>query len=925
MKPPIVTQPTAPVPQLGELWSKAIVRWSSKFVLNAELSSAPCGRGPPQLLKMSPSDLIVGQAANSTALVEQALAHIPLTNSHAELEAILSTLREVAQRVDISADILDLDWAEHFQPFFRILPESSHDELVFSEILQTLLVCLTRHSSNAKMSQSALFRWLFYIVTSEKHTFWVLFQGQCLSHSRSCTRLWPSLLRFVATVARLSALHRPSQSGSFDHVMRILSRAFEQDDQSQVYQLNSLKLILDCLVHVTMATIRLERGAGDDLVIDSLFRKITSIVVSFSASSAQNGSSKGRCVVQCCSQLTCNLLILLKNKESISLLSGCSWLLLLLQYGDPVVKTAALQCCLQAGRYVLSVDNIKDTIVDMLTNLEDICIVLQQAALLLSQHPHHVSHELFHHLCRIVSAPVIQQRNQSLLAALLKLLTNSLSIDLQVIVNDVVPVLPSIWTCPQSQPEVRAAITALMSRAALCHPSLVGWLLKQPECISVAVGSLCSSDEQLVENSAFFLTLLLDSDDEKHMNIVHAVLKLSPDLQKMLLLVRNYSLDSSLVRMVFFFLQNLLSAAWVGDESLQLDAVQVALFSQWILSHLPGDVNDPLRKNALRLLGTVWLFSAPVPEATLDFFVKELKLQRCSDDALIVLIGCTHNLIVLNATAEKAVLQRGVVWPMIDIWKANATHCGSELLESIVDFAQLVVCRARREILVLFKLMLEYLEEREAVLSRQLTLISDKDWNLIECIYQLLAVAVDSLECRRLLVKLRCWASLSQTWHPVHLKRMMNRQQHWVALSLIGQRARVLSALTFHDEPTLPDLMDSGTVKTLMDVAAHSSRAQRYALVILRNMAFHQCYKTVLLKSNTHVFWSSLLTGQQHAEEDTLSMAVSSLIALASNNMRVKSEIRSLTEAWFQRNPVRPHCSTALSDLYLSLQKLIDH
>jgi hypothetical protein len=54
-------------------------------------------------------------------------------------------------------------------------------------------------------------------------------------------------------------------------------------------------------------------------------------------------------------------------------------------------------------------------------------------------------------------------------------------------------------------------------------------------------------------------------------------------------------------------------------------------------------------------------------------------------------------------------------------------------------------------------------------------------------------------------------------------------------------------------------------------------------------------------------------------------MAVTALISLASNNQRVKSDIRSMTEAWFQRNPLLiKKDPTKFQSLCLNLQKLID-
>jgi hypothetical protein len=92
-------------------------------------------------------------------------------------------------------------------------------------------------------------------------------------------------------------------------------------------------------------------------------------------------------------------------------------------------------------------------------------------------------------------------------------------------------------------------------------------------------------------------------------------------------------------------------------------------------------------------------------------------------------------------------------------------------------------------------------------------------------------------------------------------------------------------------------------------------------------MAFHNIYKSPLLSaSNVLPLFVRLLTGKA-ANDDIASstVAVTALISLASNNQRVKSDIRSLTEAWFQRNPLLiKNDPTKFQGLCLNLQKLID-
>ena len=143
------------------------------------------------------------------------------------------------------------------------------------------------------------------------------------------------------------------------------------------------------------------------------------------------------------------------------------------------------------------------------------------------------------------------------------------------------------------------------------------------------------------------------------------------------------------------------------------------------------------------------------------------------------------------------------------------------------------------------------------------------------------------------------------------MKRIINKQQHFVITSLNRLRIRLLSKMLEHSEPILPDLTDCGAVQTLVDLASLSGTDVSYhALTILRNMAFYAPYKNALLTTSSvlpffvHVFTSGCENNNSNTNTKMCIMAVSALISLATNNQRVKSDIRSITHAWFQRNPI---------------------
>ncbi len=100
----------------------------------------------------------------------------------------------------IERRLLLADWRSALETFFRVLPESAADEDVLVDVLRTLTLCLRRGvaatatatatataaaaaaaADHQEDEEPQLFQWLRYVLTKERHVFWVLFQ---------VTRLW---------------------------------------------------------------------------------------------------------------------------------------------------------------------------------------------------------------------------------------------------------------------------------------------------------------------------------------------------------------------------------------------------------------------------------------------------------------------------------------------------------------------------------------------------------------------------------------------------------------------------------------------------------------------------------------------------------------------------------------------------------------
>ncbi|KAK4008958.1 uncharacterized protein LOC116923613 [Daphnia magna] len=920
-----------------EMWSKAVVRWSAKFIFNAELSTPPSVPSVPPFLKLSPAELEVGTSANDCALVEQALSRICNAEGHHDVSEALTLLREVLQRINLLPEVFDLEWQESLETFFTVHPESTSDEKVFTSILEMLMLSLAQMEKLENVEEFCLFSWLRSIMVDGKHVFWILFQDRCQQFNKADndSHLLPFLLRFVSATVRLIGSHTPS--GSLAHVLEILCKTFEQDNQSQVYQLNSLKLILECTVHTAAAILKWKPASVDQAIIASLLKHATATLVSFSS---KTHSNKGRSVVQCCSQLI-NVLIALSQYCSSSCvhLSDLDWLIVLLQHPDPTVKTAGINTCTQLSRNVHITDDVAETVLSFLFNTDENCSVVEQACLLLSQHASRMTDQAVRQVVLMASSSRICL-NQSLLRALLQLLINcthvqAASAHVTAIVNDLIPILPSLLNNEDTIPDVKAAVLCLLYRIALLQPKIAVWLLNEFECVTTAVQSLFCDNENLVGEAALFVTFLLQTEGQSSNKVFQVVFHSVPQLWDLFFFLSDRTLSHPAARRVLLFIQTVLTAAVKSNRNLQLDPVYVQHFCQWLIPHLPAKIDNSLRQSVLQALGLLLLCcSTPTKDTvklTSEFIIKELQLclSRSSDKYIAALLSLAHNFVLRHPEAEQELLKSGIFPPIIEIWKTRSSReTNVSVLLYMINFEKILVGKETlKEVRVLLKLMMEYLEEKEAVIARQSMPVSDEDWNIIESIHELLLASVSSLECRRILAKYKYWNSIAQTWHPVYLKRIINRHQHGSLTTLIRLRARLLSALTVFPEPALPDLMDSKVAETLVDVISQPYGAEKHALSILRNMAFHNNYKTPLLSaSNVLPLFVRLLTSKAAIDDVTSStMAVTALISLASNNQRVKSDVRAMTAAWFQRNPlVIKKDTTKFQSLCLNLQKLID-
>lgn len=99
-----------------------MVRWSAKFVFNAELShSPPLIQSIPNFLKMTVPEQENAKAANEPLLVEEALLKISNAKEHDDISSGLSIISEVLLRYNLQTTVFDLKWKSSFDRYFSDL------------------------------------------------------------------------------------------------------------------------------------------------------------------------------------------------------------------------------------------------------------------------------------------------------------------------------------------------------------------------------------------------------------------------------------------------------------------------------------------------------------------------------------------------------------------------------------------------------------------------------------------------------------------------------------------------------------------------------------------------------------------------------------------------------------------------------------
>lgn len=925
-------------PEWSALWRKALIRWSAKFVFNAELSTPPLVQKVPSFLRFTAQELEVGAVANDLALTEKALALVSNAKGHEDVEEGLFLLREIIQRPNLNPEVFDLGWQEGLEAFFNVLPESTKDENIFALILDTIMIAVSQLKLFDDAPDYNLYQWLHSLITDSTQAIWKLFNQRCQDYNKADTydHLLPSLLRFVSSTVLLIAVY--SQPVSLHHIVQILSSTLDQDSQAEVYQLSSLKLLLDCLVNSTVAAYELDPSSVDQAMIAGLLKNTTATTLSFSSKSYKN---KGRSIIQSCSKLI-NLLVALSKKSCYgTALPSQEWLMTLLRHPDPVVKSIGLHVCTHVSEKVHINDDVAEIALSILFNLDETCFVFEQACLLVSQHAGRMNESAVHHLVKVASTPRIQL-NQTLVSAICLLLTNCLNKQdslghSTIILNGFVPVIPSYLSSKDADTETKANMFTLLIRVALLQPALTQWLITDTSCVSAAIVSLFATEEKLVSEAALLLCYLLHAERQRSSNVLDALLLVTPDLWGVLTFLSERTFDSAPSRIAMAFVESLLVNALSAEKasSLNLDAKHVECFTKFVLDNSPVKAECSLRCKALEALGLLFFCSPDLTEDTvklaLGFISKELKLVslKTSEKYLLSLIRLVHNFVLPHKKVHSGFLQRGCLVYIIEQWKIRSSRdTETPLLLAIIDLQKALASDEKaKEVQQLLKLMIEFLEEKESLVARQTTPIANNDWILIKTLHELLLVSAPALEFRREIAKYKFLNDFAVTWHPIYLKRIMNRQQNATWSTLRGLRMRLLAGFTIFTEPVLPELLETKAVETIVDVGSYCSNPDDNVLVILRNISYHSAYRGTLIKaSNVIPFLVRVISSDSSCVKQAChELALATLITLCCESPKLRQETRSSTEGWLRRHKFdQSKVSQEYSDLYCKFKNLME-
>lgn len=925
------------LPVWSGLWRKALVRWSAKFIFNAELSTPPLVQKVPSFLRFTAQELEVGTVANDLALTEQALAQISSASGHEDVEQALFLLREIMQRPNLSPEIFDLEWQNGLEAFFNVLPESANDEDTFALILDTLMMAISHLKLFDDANDYKLYQWLHSVITDQKQAIWKLFKQRCQDYNKAETydHLLPSLLRFVSSSVLLVAFFSPPVS--LAHIILILCNTLDQDNQAEVYQLSSLKLLLDCLVNSMIATHELEPNSVDQAMITVLLKNVTATALSFSSKSYKN---KGRSIIQSCSKLI-NLLVALSKKSCYAIvLPSQEWLITLLRHPDPMVRSIGLHVCIHVSEKIHINDDVAEIALSIIFNRDEVCFVFEQACLLMSQHAGRMNEPAIHHLVKVASSPRIQL-NQPLLASICLLLINCLNKQensdyATVILNELVPVLPSYLSSKDAESEVKANIFKLLFRIALLKAALTQWLLTEAECVSTAIVSLFATEEKLVGDAALFLCFLLHAEHQQSTNVLDALLLVTPDLWNILTFLIDRTLNDTHARIVLALVESFLASALAAGkaDSLNLDADHAECFAVWLLDKFPTKCENSLRNKALDTLGLLLSCTQSLREATVklvvEFISKELKFisVKASDKYFLSVIRLVHNIVLRHKKVQTELLRRGYLIHVIEQWKIRSGRDSEiSLLLAMIDFEKNLVTKEKgKEVQHLLKLMIEFLEEKESLIARQTTPIAKDDWTLIQSLHELLLISAPVLEFRRIIAKYKPWSDIAVTWHPIYLKRIMNRQQSSTWNTLRGLRIRLLAGFTIFPEPVLPELLVTKAVGTIVDIGSHSSHHDENVFITLRNLSYYPAYRAILIKVSNVIKFLVRVISQESSDKNTPydKLALATLIKLGQESPKLKQEIRGYLETWFRRHTFdSTKVSQEYNDLFCKLKKLV--
>ena len=914
-----------PLSALVKLWNSGCVQSSAKFILNASASTLAGGSLPAEL-KMSASDLRTAKAANDLVLAAETLALISECGSHAQLGRVLRDLQQILLRRGISRRILTLDWRTPLATFFRLLPQTPHDEAILTLVLRTVTMACELYDDSAGADppppapKCGLIPWLTDIVQKESNVFWVLFSD--VAGARRSSELWSAIVNFVGRVAQI--LFRSSSGGgggSLNHVLDRLRCSIEAEDSAPTYDLNSLKSLLDCARHVTAAMLRrlpVAASVTSSGTIPALLEHVTRTVVSFPPESSSN---KGRSIVRSCSQVICQLLALLHPHSAVRIVTH-DWLLRLLRHPDPGVKLAALHSytliITAEGAPPESTIELTEAIADLVLDPEQAVCVIRNACIALGQTPHRISKPVLAAICAYVADERLHRRIQDLanggiMTPLCRLLANILASSaasagsddwsLDMIANNALPHLVAMLdrrgrNAGADSAGVVAgagAVSDVVARVCLLHSSVAEWFAKQVPSVQALcrmMDSAPGSDDSATAGSCCFLLSIVLSYSGGS-----AALMQSPPWHLLRRIPEWSCADTESANRILLFFKMLLVRSIIPAGGEGAPAATVTSFVDWLAEDFTFDA--PARRNGLRVLELLVAAAGsvtPHAEARIsgDLILRQLKSWRriAADEDLCSILRLANNLLAAGVGRRRLLPELPAI--LAELLKLRPALAKEVLL---VERALIVSAAAGAEsnpdLRSLFKMTLRMLHPPSSPAPE-----SRNEEDLLTLGHRVLVAATRSPELRCLLAKCRpVWGGcgrLAESWRSsVRKKRCGTRPEPNPSAR---QQLMLLSRMTEHQEPILP--LDPELVETVAEIGLSCDGD---ALDVMRNMAFLSHHQNAILSNKGLEFFCAVLTDAGALTPPTPEKgfrrrmaAVAALLALAPNNHRVKMQLKVL-------------------------------